>query len=331
MTECAHRLCVAPMMDWTDRHCRFFLRLLAPRTRLYTEMVPATALLRGDPRRFLAFDPAERPLALQLGGSDPEELARAAALAEAAGFDEVDLNCGCPSDRVRRGRFGACLMAEPALVAECVAAMRAAVRVPVTVKCRIGIDDQPVPEALFAFLEAIRAAGCRIVIVHARKAWLAGLSPAENRTVPPLEYGVVRMAKEAFPDLTIVLNGGIRDPEAVRAALAWADGAMIGRQAYTDPWSLRAMEEAAFGTPPPPLDRARVLEAMAEYAEARAREGVPVRAIARHLLGLVHGLPGARAWRGRLVAAVHAPDAGPWVLRAAAAALAEGGPRAAAA
>lgn len=321
MQGSTHRLCVAPMMDWTDRHCRFFLRLLAPRTRLYTEMVPVAALLRGDRARFLAHDSRERPVALQLGGSEPEELARAAALGEAAGFDEINLNCGCPSDRVQRGRFGACLMAEPALVAECVAAMREAVRIPVTVKCRIGIDDQPVPDALFTFLEAIRAAGCATVIVHARKAWLQGLSPAENRDVPPLEYGVVRKAKEAFPDLVIVLNGGLRTADDIRAALSWADGAMVGRRAYEEPWVLRAMEEVAFASPPPVLERAQALEAMAAYAEERAREGTPVRAIARHLLGLVHGMPGARTWRRLLVTRMHSPDAGPEILREAAAAL----------
>ncbi|MCX8101483.1 MAG: tRNA dihydrouridine(20/20a) synthase DusA [Geminicoccaceae bacterium] len=322
MTACPHRLCVAPMMDWTDRHCRYFHRLLAPRTRLYTEMVTTGALLFGDAARHLAHDPAERPVAFQLGGSEPSELARCAQLAEAAGFDEVNLNCGCPSDRVRRGRFGACLMAEPPLVAACVAAMRAAVRIPVTVKCRIGIDDAPEPDCLLRFVEAIAAAGCQTVIVHARKAWLEGLSPKENREIPPLRPELVRLVKERFPELRIVLNGGLRTEEQVREALFWADGVMIGRQAYEDPWSLRSFEAAAFAAPPPALERTAVIEAMAEYAEARAREGVPFKAIARHMLGLFNGLPGARAWRRRLAEGMHRPDAGPWLLRAAAEAVA---------
>ncbi len=310
------------MLDWTDRHCRFFHRLIAPRARLYGEMVTTGALLFGDAGRHLAHDPAERPVAFQLGGSEPASLARCARMAEAAGFDEVNLNCGCPSDRVRKGRFGACLMAEPGLVGECVAAMRAAVAVPVTVKCRIGIDDAPEPGCLLAFLEAVRAAGCRTVIVHARKAWLQGLSPRENREVPPLRPELVRLAKAAFPDLALVLNGGIRTAAQAGEALGWAEGVMVGRGAYEDPWSLRALEAVAFG-PPPALDRAEVIEAMVAYAAARAREGVPLAAIARHLLGLFNGLPGARTWRRRLAEGMHRPDAGPGLLRAAAAAVAE--------
>ena len=316
------------MLDWTDRHCRYFHRLIAPRARLYGEMVTTGALLFGDALRHLAHDPAERPVAFQLGGCEPAALARCARMVEAAGFDEVNLNCGCPSDRVRKGRFGACLMAEPGLVGECVAAMRAAVAVPVTVKCRIGIDDAPEPDCLLAFLEAVRAAGCRTVIVHARKAWLQGLSPKENREVPPLRPELVRLAKAAFPDLALVLNGGIRTAAQAGAALDWADGVMIGRAAYEDPWSLRALETAAFGLPPA-LDRAEVIEAMVAYAAARAREGVPLAAIARHLLGLFNGLPGARAWRRRLAEGMRRPDAGPGLLRAAAAAVAEPARRAA--
>ena len=316
------------MLDWTDRHCRYFHRLIAPRARLYGEMVTTGALLFGDALRHLAHDPAERPVAFQLGGCEPAALARCARMVEAAGFDEVNLNCGCPSDRVRKGRFGACLMAEPGLVGECVAAMRAAVAVPVTVKCRIGIDDAPEPGCLLAFLEAVRAAGCRTVIVHARKAWLQGLSPKENREVPPLRPELVRLAKAAFPDLALVLNGGIRTAAQAGAALDWADGVMIGRAAYEDPWSLRALETAAFGLPPA-LDRAEVIEAMVAYAAARAREGVPLAAIARHLLGLFNGLPGARAWRRRLAEGMRRPDAGPGLLRAAAAAVAEPARRAA--
>ncbi len=318
MQPSPHRLCVAPMLDRTDRHCRYFHRLLAPRARLYSEMVTTGALLFGDAAHHLAHDPAERPVALQLAGCEPRALARCARMAEEAGFDEVNLNCGCPSDRVQRGRFGACLMAEPGLVAECVAAMRAAVAVPVTVKCRIGIDDAPEPDCLLVFLEALRAAGCRTVIVHARKAWLRGLSPAENRTIPPLRYELVREAKRRFPDLALVLNGGIRDPATAAAALEWAEGVMIGREAYENPWSLRAFETVAFG-PPPPLDRLQVVEAMAAYAAARAAEGVPLAAIARHLLGLFNGLPGARAWRRRLAEGMHRPEAGPELLLEAAA------------
>jgi tRNA-dihydrouridine synthase A len=328
MQPAGHRLCVAPMLDWTDRHCRFLHRLIAPRARLYSEMVTTGALLHGDAARHLAHDPAERPVALQLGGSEPLDLARCARIAEAAGFDEVNLNCGCPSDRVRKGRFGACLMAEPGLVGDCVAAMRAAVGVPVTVKCRIGIDDAPEPGCLLAFLEAVRAAGCRTVIVHARKAWLQGLSPKENRLVPPLRPELVRQAKAALPDLALVLNGGIRTAAQATAALGWADGVMVGRGAYEDPWSLRALEAAVLG-PPPPLERLAVVEAMAGYAAARAREGVPVRAIARHMLGLFNGLPGARAWRRRLTLGMHAAEAGPGLLRAAVAEVAEPARRAA--
>ncbi len=320
MEPSPHRLCVAPMLDWTDRHCRYFHRLIAPRTRLYSEMVTTGALLWGDVARHLAHDPAERPVAFQLGGSDPAELARCARLAEEAGFDEVNLNCGCPSDRVQKGRFGACLMAEPALVGDCVAAMRAAVRVPVTVKCRIGIDDAPEPDCLLRFLDAIVAAGCRTVIVHARKAWLQGLSPKENREIPPLRHELVRAVAASFPGLRIVLNGGLREPAQVAAALAWADGVMIGRRAYEDPWSLRAFETVAFG-PPPPLERQAVVEAMAAYAAARAAEGVPLKAIARHMLGLFNGQPGARLWRRRLADGMHRPDAGPGLLREAAASV----------
>jgi tRNA-dihydrouridine synthase A len=322
MQRSPHRLCVAPMLDWTDRHCRYFHRLIAPRARLYSEMVTTGALLFGDAQRHLAHDPAERPVALQLGGSEPAELVRCARLAQEAGFDEVNLNCGCPSDRVQRGRFGACLMAEPGLVGDCVAAMIAAVRIPVTVKCRIGIDDAPEPDCLVRFLEAVEAAGCRTVIVHARKAWLAGLSPEENREVPPLRYELVREVAARFPNLAIVLNGGLRTTAQVADALDWAAGVMIGRRVYEDPWSLRAFETVAFG-PPPPFDRHAVVEAMVDYAAARADEGVPLKAIARHMLGLFNGLPGARAWRRRLAEGMHRADAGPELLREAAALVAE--------
>ncbi len=306
------RLCVAPMMDWTDRHCRYVHRLLAPHARLYTEMVHAGAVLFGDRERHLAFDPAEHPVALQLGGSEPADLARAAAIGEAFGYDEINLNCGCPSERVQRGSFGACLMAEPERVAECVAAMRAAVAVPVTVKCRIGIDDSEGLEFLLRFVGTVADAGCRAFIVHARKAWLKGLSPKENREIPPLRYGVVAERKRRLPGLTVVLNGGLRDLGAA-AHLPALDGLMIGREAYENPWSLTAFEQALFGTAPP--DREAALEAVLAYAAREHARGVRPRAIARHLLGLRNGLPGARAFRRRLAAL--RPDDGVEALRAA--------------
>ena len=308
------RLSVAPMMDWTDRHCRYFHRLLAPRALLYTEMVHAGAILHGDADRFLAFDPAEHPVALQLGGSEPADLARAAAIGAARGYDEINLNCGCPSERVQRGRFGACLMAEPALVADCVAAMIAAVppRVPVTVKCRIGVDDSEDLPFLERFVATVAAAGCRTFVVHARKAWLKGLSPKQNREIPPLRYELVHALKAASPEIAIVLNGGLRDPAMARASLGTLDGAMIGREAYENPWSLRDFQALLCGVPAPPLGRAEVVAAMADYAARQVPAGVPVRAIARHMLGLFNGLPGARAWRRRLTLAQ--PEDGPGLL-----------------
>jgi tRNA-dihydrouridine synthase A len=320
MTTCAapdRRLSVAPMMDWTDRHCRYFHRLLAPRALLYTEMVTTGAILHALPERFLGHDPAERPLALQLGGAQPDELAACAALAEARGFAEVDLNCGCPSDRVRNARFGACLMAEPEHVAACVRAMRAATALPVTVKCRIGIDDSDDWPFLARFADAVAEAGAAALIVHARKAWLKGLSPKENRERPPLRYDVVRRLKAERPGLTVVVNGGITSPAAALDHLAWADGVMIGREAYQNPWSLRAFAAAILGAAVP-ADRHEVLAAMADYAARQADHGVPLKAVARHLLGLFNGLPGARAWRRRLSLGMAAPDAAASLLREAA-------------
>lgn len=304
------RLSVAPMMDWTDRHCRYFHRLIAPRTLLYTEMVTTGALLHAGPTRFLGHDPAERPLALQLGGSEPGALAACAALAEAWGFAEVNLNCGCPSDRVRRGRFGACLMAEPGLVAACVRAMRAATALPVTVKCRIGLDAQDEWQVLLPFADAVAGAGGDALVVHARKAWLEGLSPKENRELPPLRYDIVERLKRERPGLAIVVNGGITHPAAALQHLAWADGVMIGREAYHNPWSLRAFEAAILGGAAT-TSREQVLAAMADYAAREAAAGVPLRAVARHLLGLLNGRPGARAWRRRLGTAMARPDATP--------------------
>jgi tRNA-dihydrouridine synthase A len=316
MTALDRRLCVAPMMAWTDRHCRYLHRLIAPGALLYTEMVTTGALLHGDVARHLAFDPAERPVALQLGGSEPVGLARCAALGAAWGYDEINLNCGCPSDRVQRGRFGACLMAEPDLVAECVAAMQAAVAVPVTVKCRIGLDDGADEAFLERFVTTVAAAGCTAFLVHARNAWLEGLSPKENREVPPLRHAVVHALKARHPELTVVLNGGLRDPAAAAAHLAHVDGVMIGREAYENPWSLRAFA-AALGLPPPPRPRAEIVGAMAAYARDRLAEGVPLAAVTRPMLGLFNGLPGARAWRRTLGEGARRPGADPALLAAA--------------
>jgi tRNA-dihydrouridine synthase A len=309
-----HRLRVAPMMDWTDRHCRYLHRLLAPRALLYTEMMHATAIVRGDAARLLAHHPLEHPVAVQFGGSEPDELARAAAIGAAHGFAEINLNCGCPSPRVQRGRFGACLMAEPQRVAACVAAMIAAVptTVPVTVKCRIGIDDSEEFAFLARFVERVADAGCATFVVHARKAWLKGLSPKQNREVPPLRYPVVHRLKASFPELRIVLNGGLCRPDDALAELERVDGVMVGREAYQNPWSLTAFHAALYPADGPPPTRAAVLARMAEYAAGQRREGVPLRAVTRHLLGLCNGLPGARAWRRRL--ALAAADAGPELL-----------------
>jgi len=312
-----HRLSVAPMMDWTDRHCRRFHRLLTRRAELWTEMVPVGAVLHGEREPFLGFDPVERPLVLQLGGCDPAGLAEAARLAEAWGYDAVNLNCGCPSDRVQRGRFGACLMAEPALVARCWAAMAQATALPVSVKCRLGIDEQDEGEALPAFVATLAAAGCRRFVVHARKAWLQGLSPKENREVPPLRPELVRRLKAERPALEIVLNGGLEDLDDAAQALAWADGAMLGRAAYQRPWLLAEVDRRFFGATAAP-DRTEVLAALVQLAEAHCAAGWPLRFLARHTLGLMHGLPGARAWRQVLSQGMHAPGAGPELFVAAA-------------
>lgn len=315
------RLAVAPMMDWTDRHCRFLHRLIAPKTLLYTEMVTTGAVLRGDPLRHLEHDPAEHPLALQLGGSEPDDLARAARLAVTSfRFDEINLNCGCPSERVQKGAFGACLMREPLLVARCVAAIRAAVAQPVTVKCRIGVDDSEDWPFFLAFIETVAEAGCRVFIVHARKAWLKGLSPKENREIPPLRYDLVERLKRERPDLTIVLNGGLRDPEAAAAVMAWADGVMIGREAYSNPWSLRAFEATILGSTGA-RTRDAVLAAYLEYVERQRRPGVPLPTLIKPLLGLFNGVPGARRFRQILSEDARRPDAGPELILTAARAI----------
>ena len=305
-------LCVAPMMDWTDRHCRYFHRLLAPHARLYTEMVTTGAIVHGDRARHLDFDAAEHALALQLGGHEPAELAQCARIGADWGYDEINLNVGCPSDRVQSGRFGACLMREPALVADCVAAMRAAVadsgrHVPVTVKCRIGVDEQDDYEDLHRFTEVLVDAGLQTLIVHARKAWLHGLSPKENREIPPLNYARVHRLAEEFPQLTIVINGGVVDAAAAAAQCEQVDGVMLGRAAYHDPFVLAQCEAALFGTPLP--DRDEILLRLRPYVDAHLARGGALQHIARHILGLYHGLPGARAFRRSLSERMHRPGA----------------------
>jgi tRNA-dihydrouridine synthase A len=289
------------MMDWTDRHCRFFHRLLTARARLYTEMVTAEAVLHGDRDRLLAFSPQEHPVALQLGGSDPSRLAEAAAIGAGYGYDEINLNVGCPSDRVQEGRFGACLMAEPDLVAACVAAMRARVSVPVTVKCRIGIDHQDSEAGLERFVSAVAAAGCGTFMVHARKAWLQGLSPKQNREVPPLDYGRVYRLKAAHSELEIVVNGGIGSLDEAQAHLAKVDGVALGRAAYQNPYLLLAgVDRLLFGDTVAPPSRGDVVEALLAYAERHLQAGGRLNNIARHILGLYHGQPRARAFRRHL-------------------------------
>jgi tRNA-dihydrouridine synthase A len=314
VTPTAYRLCVAPMMAWTDRHERYFLRLIARDVRLYTEMVTTGAILHGDTARFLRFDPAEHPVALQLGGADPDALARCAEIGQRFGYDEINLNVGCPSGRVQNARFGACLMAEPELVAHCVAAMSAAVDIPVTVKTRIGIDDQDSYGFLARLVEAVAAAGCDTIILHARKALLAGLSPKQNRQVPPLRYDVVHRIKQDHPQLTIVLNGGIRTLQQARDQLARVDGVMIGREAYENPYCLAAWQQALLGTTEPVPTRAAVVERLLPYVERELAGGTPLKAITRHLMGLFNGLPGARAWRRHLSEAAHRPGAGAEVI-----------------
>jgi tRNA-dihydrouridine synthase A len=288
------------MMDWTDRHCRVFHRIMSTHARLYTEMVTAEAVMHGDRLRLLGFAPEERPLALQLGGSDPAKLAEAAAIGEAFGYDEVNLNVGCPSDRVQEGRFGACLMAKPELVASCVRAMIARVKIPITVKCRIGIDDQDSEADFSRFIAAVSDAGVSTFIVHARKAWLKGLSPKENREVPPLDYARVYRLKEARPDLTIVINGGIETLEACASHLQHVDGVMLGRAAYQTPYLMAGVDQAFFGASEPMLSRGDVLDRLLPYVSAHLAQGVRLNSITRHILGLYHGQPRARQFRRHL-------------------------------
>ena len=310
------------MMDWTDRHDRFFLRLITRRARLYTEMITTGALIHGDRARFLRFDPSEHPVALQLGGADADALARCAEYGASAGYDEINLNCGCPSDRVQEAQFGACLMQDPKRVAAGVAAMRRAVNVPVTVKCRIGVDDSEEYSFLRDFVEIVAGEGCETFIVHARKAWLSGLSPKENREIPPLRYEAVYRLKQDFPLLRIVINGGIRTLDACHEHLRHVDGVMLGREAYENPWLLAEADARLFGDAPTNLTREAVVRRMLPFIERELAEGTPLAHITRHILGLYRGQPGGRAFRRVLSQQAHKTGAGIEVIEAALAAVA---------
>ncbi|WP_425475509.1 tRNA dihydrouridine(20/20a) synthase DusA [Mesorhizobium quangtriensis] len=309
------------MMDWTDRHCRFFHRQLTQRALLYTEMVVADAAIHGKRERLLGFDAEEHPVALQLGGSDPAKLAEAAAIGEGFGYDEVNLNVGCPSDRVQSGTFGACLMKTPALVADCVAAMKAGVKIPVTVKCRLGVDEQDIETALDAVADGVFAVGADALWVHARKAWLDGLSPKENRDIPPLDYGRVYRLKERYPDRFIGINGGIPGMPEAKAHLAHVDGVMLGRAAYHTPGILSEVDALLYSEPPQPFDPDALLETMCAYAERHIAAGGRLGHVTRHMVGLFHGLPGARRFRQILSEQANRPGAGAEVLREAFAAV----------
>jgi tRNA-dihydrouridine synthase A len=310
-----HRFSVAPMMDWTDRHCRVFHRRMTRRAKLYTEMLTTGAIIHGDRARLLGFDTSEHPVALQLGGSDPRDLATSAKIGEDFGYDEINLNIGCPSDRVKDGRFGACLMAEPALVAACVDAMKRAVDIPVTVKCRIGIDDQDPEVALDALARGVVAAGADALIVHARKAWLNGLSPKQNRDVPPLDYDIVYRLKAAMPGVPIIINGGIAGLAEAKAHLGLVDGVMLGRAAYQEPWRLLSVDRELFGETAPHPTMKHVFEAMIPYIEGELAKGTRLHSIIRHFVGAFHGVPGARAFRRHLAENGVKPGAGVNVLR----------------
>jgi tRNA-dihydrouridine synthase A len=309
------RLSVAPMMDWTDRHCRVFHRLMTRRARLYTEMLTTGAIIHGDRKRLLGFDASEHAVALQLGGSDPRDLATSAKIGEDFGYDEINLNVGCPSDRVKDGRFGACLMAEPALVAACVDAMKRTVGIPVTVKCRIGVDDQDPEVALDTLARSVIAAGADALIVHARKAWLNGLSPKENRDIPPLDYNRVYRLKASLPDVPVVINGGIASLAEAKRHLGFVDGVMLGRAAYQEPWRLLTADPELFGEAAPHATMKDVLEAVMPYIERELAQGVRLHSITRHFVGAFHGVPGARAFRRYLAENGVKPGAGVNVLR----------------
>jgi tRNA-dihydrouridine synthase A len=320
MTEKTTKSCdflfsVAPMMDWTDRHCRVFHRLMTRRGRLYTEMLTTGAILHGDRGRLLGFDASEHPLALQLGGSDPRDIATAAKIGEDFGYDEINLNVGCPSDRVKDGRFGACLMAEPALVAACVDAMKRAVGIPVTVKCRIGIDDQDSEIALDALARGVVDAGADALIVHARKAWLDGLSPKQNRDIPPLDYDRVYRLKAAMPGVPVIINGGIASLAEAKQHLGFVDGVMLGRAAYQEPWRLLSADPELFGEAAPHTTMKQVFEAMMPYIESQLAQGTRLHSITRHFVGAFYAVPGARAFRRHLAEHGVRPGAGVKVLR----------------
>ena len=315
MNALDHKFSVAPMMDWSDRHCRVFHRLMSRRARLYTEMLTTGAIIHGDRRRLLGFDPSEHPVALQLGGSVSGDLATAARIGEDFGYDEINLNVGCPSDRVKDGRFGACLMAEPALVADGVAAMRRAVKIPVTVKCRIGIDDQDPEIALDVLAHGVVAAGADALVVHARKAWLNGLSPKENRDIPPLDYDRVYRLKAALPDVPIIINGGIGSIAEAKRHLDHIDGVMLGRAAYQEPWRLLEVDPELFGETAPYATMKDVFEAMFPYIEDQLAQGTRLHSMTRHFVGAFHGVPGARAFRRHLAEKGVRPGAGVDVLR----------------
>lgn len=300
LDKTAYKFSVAPMMDWTDRHCRAFHRVLSKRALLWTEMVTADAVIHGDRDRLIGFSEEEHPVVLQLGGNEPDKMAEAARVAEEFGYDEVNINCGCPSDRVQSGAFGACLMREPETVAACVAAMRVAVSIPVTVKCRIAIDEDPPRETLFGFVDRVADAGCNVFTVHARKAWLKGLSPKENREIPPLDYGLVAELKQARPELTIVLNGGIKTLADCQEHLQNFDGVMLGRAAYQTPALLGEVDAKLFGADEAPISGSEAVARYRPYIAGRLEEGVRLSSMTRHMLGLFNGQPGARLWRRTL-------------------------------
>ncbi|MBM4206880.1 MAG: tRNA dihydrouridine(20/20a) synthase DusA [Gammaproteobacteria bacterium] len=311
----ARRFSVAPMMDWTDKHCRYFHRMLTKKALLYTEMVTTGALINGDRRRFLRFNPEEHPIALQLGGSNPHDLALCARMAEDYDYDEVNLNVGCPSNRVQNGRFGACLMLEPNLVADCVGAMKQAVTIPVTVKSRIGVDERDSYEELYHFINTVVAAGCDTFIIHARKAWLSGLSPKQNREVPPLQYETIYRLKSDFPDLEIIINGGINTLTQAENLLQQVDGVMVGREAYHNPYFLADVDRCIFKSSELPRSRHEIVELLIPYIQSQLKEGVRLHSITRHILGLFHGETGARLWRRHLSENATKPGAGISIVR----------------
>ena len=299
-TYALHKICVAPMMAWTDRHCRYFLRLLSKHTRLYTEMVTSAALLHGDPKKLLPFNASEHPLALQLGGSNAQQLAAAAKLGEQWGYDEINLNVGCPSDRVQQGQFGACLMLQPEQVRDCLTAMRAVVQIPVTIKCRIGIDQQESYNFLKHFVTVVTQSGCKTFIIHARNAWLGGLNPKENRTIPPLRYAFVYQLKKDFPQLEIIINGGIKTYAEIEQHLQYVDGVMLGREAYHNPYLLSEVDQRYFNDHYPIPSRVEIIKQLLPYIETELRQGTYLKYIARHLIGLFQGQAGAKSWRRTL-------------------------------